>query len=602
MMRFWSISTTIRSPERIRSFLKVLKLMEGDTWTNENQKKFQVLLIQHKVYGFDEKQFRNSLSSEQIVWLDSENLSYEQAENILDSKNYVGGGDMRGRQSFNPLEKMGLTFLDENKRVVITSFGNYFLQEDYDLGEVFFRSFIKWQYPNPDSNKYKSKDGYNIKPFVATLHLISQVNRLCAENGMVVKGVSKTEFALFFVSLINYQEIKITAQKIVDFRKEYESIIDKDEQKEFVEAIFHKHFSNFESWHNAKEYTDNIIRYFRLTRYIFIRGNGWYVDVEPRRSIEINALLELDNGSAIMFTSKREYIEHIGNAEIPILPWETPSILLNIIHGLLPEIEYKKDYLENLGIRIPAIPEISLETDNPALLKTNVSLLRQYRRDLFEKEIHYLSQSLTNIDSCIEVLSNIFTIAKGRPVELEKGISFGLSALNDALNIKPNYPVGDDNEPTFTAPSNKPDIECYYETFNAICEVTLLTNRTQWYNEGQPVMRHVRDFENTHNDKETYCLFVAPKIHRDTLNTFWYSVKYEYEGKRQKIIPISITQFVQILKFLKVTKENGVFINHQKIKDLYDSIIETTNRVGNSEEWLKAIPEVIDSWKKSIAA
>lgn len=41
----------------------------------------------------------------------------------------------------------------------------------------------------------------------------------------------------------------------------------------------------------------------------------------------------------------------------------------------------------------------------------------------------------------------------------------GLNALNDAILIKPNYPVGDDNEPTFTAPANKPDIECFLSIF-----------------------------------------------------------------------------------------------------------------------------------------
>lgn len=242
-MRFWSVSTTIRNPERIRSFLQVLKLMEGETWTNDNQKRFQVLLIQYKIYGFGESQFHNTLTDEQNSWLDSDNVSYEQAENILDSKDYVGGGDMRGRQSFNPLEKMGLAYLDENSKIRITSFGNYFLQENYDLGEVFFRSFIKWQYPNPDANKYKAIEGYDIKPFVATLHLISKVNKICEERGMKVKGVSRIEFAIFFVSLSNYQDIENTAQQLVDFRIEFESIKDRDKQKEFTEKYFQDNIS-----------------------------------------------------------------------------------------------------------------------------------------------------------------------------------------------------------------------------------------------------------------------------------------------------------------------------------------------------------------------
>lgn len=601
-MRFWSVSTTIRNPERIRSFLQVLKLMEGETWTNDNQKRFQVLLIQYKIYGFGESQFHNTLTDEQNSWLDSDNVSYEQAENILDSKDYVGGGDMRGRQSFNPLEKMGLAYLDENSKIRITSFGNYFLQENYDLGEVFFRSFIKWQYPNPDANKYKAIEGYDIKPFVATLHLISKVNKICEERGMKVKGVSRIEFAIFFVSLSNYQDIENTAQQLVDFRIEFESIKNRDKQKEFTETYFQNHFSNYESWHNAKEYTDNIIRYFRLTRYIYIRGNGWYIDIEPRRKVEINALLESDNASSLVFNSKEEYIQYIGNSELPILPWEKSSTLQEVINNLREELEIKYNELLKLGISLPVFPENIVQNSEINILKSHISSLREYRRILFEKETHFYSQSTENIEVYVETLSKIFQISTGRPVELERSVTLGLNALNDAINIKPNYPVGDDNEPTFTAPANKPDIECFYENFNAICEVTLLTNRSQWYNEGQPVMRHIRDFEKAYSEKDTYCLFIAPKLHRDTVNTFWVSVKYEYEGQKQKIVPISITQFIQLLEILKENKERGVFLTHQKLRELYDSIIEVTNQVNNSEEWIKSIPKLIDTWKKSIAA
>ena len=84
---------------------------------------------------------------------DGATIEFEEAEAILDSKNYVGGGDMRGRQSFNPLEKMGLAFLDNKNKIRISDFGNYFLKDEYDLGEVFFRSFLKWQLPNPDTNE-----------------------------------------------------------------------------------------------------------------------------------------------------------------------------------------------------------------------------------------------------------------------------------------------------------------------------------------------------------------------------------------------------------------------------------------------------------------
>jgi hypothetical protein len=290
-MRFWSVSTTVRNPERIRSFLKVLKVLEGDSWSTETQRKFQILLIQKKVYGFGEPQFEKTLTDEQMEWLHSDNFTYEQAESILDSKNYEGGGEMRGRQSYNPIEKMGLAYLTDENKIVITSFGNYFLADDYDLGNVFFRSFLKWQYPSPDANKYSPNDGYNIKPLIATFHVIKKINILCSEKDIKQKGVSRTEFALLFTTLSNYKNIGITAKKIIEFRKEYDSKKTKTEKNKFAEDYFNKNFAKYESWKNANEYADNIIRYFRLTRFFYLRGNDYYIDlgVPPLRGVGLSA-------------------------------------------------------------------------------------------------------------------------------------------------------------------------------------------------------------------------------------------------------------------------------------------------------------------------
>ena len=174
-----------------------------------------------------------------------------------------------------------------------------------------------------------------------------------------------------------------------------------------------------------------------------------------------------------------------------------------------------------------------------------------------------------------------------------------LHALNDSISINPNYPKSDDNEPLFTAPAGKPDIECFYNEFNSICEVTMLVGRDQWYNEGQPVMRHLRDFENTYNDKPTYCLFVAPKLHQDTVNTFWISSKYEYEGQKQNIVPLTINQLIHILKILIVLKRNNIFLKHTTIRDLFNNIIGLTNSVNSSGDWIKNIPDVIKNWEES---
>lgn len=608
MRKPWSISTTVRNPERIRGFLAILAGMEGEEWTRPNQKKFQVRLIQHKVYGYGEAQFLNNLSPEHLQLMENPDpITYEQAESILDAKNYVGGGDMRGRQSFNPIEKMGLALIDENNRIKISGFGRYFLQEDYDLGNIFFRSFLKWQLPNPFSRDFRASDGYAIKPFVATLHLIKEVNRLWQESGNNPVGISKQEFAIFVPTLINFNAISDTARKIIEFKNARELA---EDPVSFVREYHQDYISHFlesenpvaieKTVHKTVTYTDNIIRYFRLTRYLHIRGNGFYVDLEPRRTIEIDSILATDDASPTTFVDANEYAAYLADIEQPVLPWETDVELKNIVEALTGDVRGFVSDLETKGIAIPDFEFNNIPTLNREELKLYAEGLRSYRRKLQEFEIHFESQQPAKIREYIEALRNIHRSSKKKSIELERLATLALNALNDALEIKPNYPVGDDNEPTFTAPAGKPDIECFYESFNSVCEVTMLTDRSQWFNEGQPVMRHVRDFENSYSEKTAYCLFVAPRLHQDTVETFWMAIKYGYKGSTQKIIPLSITQFIRLLEVLLEIRRQGRRFEHSELLRLYDEIIALTDSVPHSEEWIEEIPNAISVWQDSI--
>jgi len=609
MKKPWSITTTTRSPYRLREQLQVLvHNFVGLEWTKENQINFQISLIQHRLYGHNEntgfsQQFLNGLSeAHKEIFTDfSHTLTFEEAKEIFDSKNYTDPG-MRGRQSFNPLKKFGFVRL-KNKVLEITPFGENFLSDNYDLSSIFFSGFIKWQLPNPDNSGYKLIDGYDIKPFIGALLLIRKVNERSLELKEKVKGISKTEFSLFGPSLVNFNDVDSYAEKIIVLRQRIKGK-NKQEQKNILDeykTIFAKEFLKSEDpkkikklLKNLKDYGDNAIRYFRLTRYIYIRGGGFYIDLEPRRSVEINALLDFDNAQSKTFESKEEYLGYISDISRPELPWETKEKLTEITVNLLEDINlYEKETV--------ATPKVFSDYKklNEDGLKIFIDDLRHYRRELQDKQNHQKSQEIEQIKKYIEELENIFNV-DDRPILLEKLLSLGLNALNDAIKIKPNYPVGDDNEPTFTAPANTPDIECFYKNCNAICEVTMLTGRDQWYNEGQPVMRHLRDFENKYQDKKAYCLFVAPKLHRDTINTFWTAIKYEYEGQKQRIIPLSINIFVELLKILVEIKQNGKFLKHNELFSLYDEILGTSDNLPDSTEWIKNIPNTIISWKKGL--
>jgi hypothetical protein len=583
----WSISTTVRNPERLRNFLITLKEIEGKVWNKDTQIEFQARLIKNRFYGFGNNQFYSGLSQVQIDLIDNikNTITYEDAKNILISKNYVDA-DMRGRNSYKPLEKMGLVSIVD-KKVSITSLGKYLLSDDYDFGELFFRSFLKWQYPNPVDRDFKDSEIYNIKPFIATLHLINEVNSICKESGLNAVGISKQEFEIFGQTLLNYKDIKDQAKRVVEFRLELKKIKDHKAQKEFIKEYIDQFLYEYVNvdYNNLGDYADNTIRYFRLTRMIYIRGGGFYIDLEPRREVEIKALLESYDASADSFT-KDEYIEYISDINLPKLPWDSEDEKLKIRKAIMEEV----DKLEN-----------ELEVKEQLDTKS-IDELRQYRKKLQDIKIKKELRDIEKIDETIDALINIRELDLKPSIALEKYITMALNIINDAIEIKANSLVGDDNEFIFTAPANKPDIECYYDSFNSICEVTMLSGRDQWYNEGQPVMRHFREFENRSNKDDNYCLFIAPKLHRDTINTFWSSIKYEYEGSKQKIIPLTITQTIEILEVIKTLKQYDKHFSHIEFKSLLDKITDLKDSVSNSDEFLRAIPSEIDKFKEEIYA
>ena len=606
MKKPWSISTTVRNPERLRDFLGVLKSLEGEPFGSENQIKYQILLIQNKLYK------PTNLTKKQKEYFDDieKEMPFSVAEEIFNAQKYEDPA-MRGRNSVAPLNKMGLCVAKNSASgVEITPLGEYFLSDDYDLGKLFFIHFLKWQLPNPDSKTFTKKDGFAIKPFIGTLHLINEVNKKWKALGKNPVGISKEEFSLFAPTLINYRDITIQAKKVIDFRKQ----IAKRKSDKGKRAFKNKYRINFAAefvnaknnetinslLNNLNDYGDNAIRYFRLTRYIYIRGGGFYIDLEPHRNIELNRLIETDNASPLDFKNVKEYRSYIADLAKPILPWETKAELKKIAISLENEIQaYIKD-LSSKNVRVPAF--INYEDIKPLeteALKQYIEALRAYRLKLQKFEVHHESQNIKKIREYIDLLKNIHQSKFKKSIELERLATLALNALNDALEIKPNYPVGDDNEPTFTAPANKPDIECFYEKFNSVCEVTMLTDRSQWYHEGQPVMRHFRDFENTYSGKTAYCLFIAPRLHQDTIETFWMAIKYGYKGANQKIVPMSITQFIKLLEVLLEIKKQGKEIKHSELLELYDKIINLTNNVEHSEEWLEKIPDTVEEWRNS---
>lgn len=583
MKQLWSCSTTMRNPERAYQFLSTIAEMEGRDWTNNAQEELQSRLIKNRFYTPTKIDILPETLQKAFCDLNHA-LTLEEAKSIFYAQQYKDA-PIRGRTSFDPIEKMGLVALIENK-ITITDMGRRFLDGEIEIGDVMLAYLLKFQYPNP---LMKGFSDYNTKPFINALRLIKYVNQKCRERGTKEKGISKLEFGIFALSITNYEEVENIAEQLLCFRGETDRLND-SEKEIYIKNFINEYLRDFKNpQENIHEYTDNIIRCLRLTKYIYIRGGGYYIDLEPRRMLEINAILSDLSGQADYY-SVESYYAYIGDYYGYTLPFESVENLQKIASDIVDEIN---------GLKIELRKEIfaiELKTEIKEL-KIQIENLRKERLSLQNEKLKYTYNDIAKIDEAENALKNINKLGIKPSIALEKWANIALNIIDDATLIKPNSPLGDDNEPTFTAPAKVPDIECYYENFQSICEVTMLTGRDQWFNEGQPVMRHLREFENKNTSVPSYCLFVAPRIHNDTINTFWFSVKYEYEGAKQKIIPITISELIELLEVVKSAKNNGVRILHTDFMNFYDRCAAIENIV-TSTMWREHIANEIKCFKE----
>lgn len=595
-MKPWSISTTVRNPERIRNFLKVLKLLEGQPFNSDNQEKYQILLIQHKFY------FPTNIPSKFQKYYDNPELPmpFKVAEQIFYFQKYEDPA-MRGRQSVNPLNKLGFSIARErNGNIVITELGKRFITEEYDIGYIFFKSLLKLQFPNPWSDDFTAKYGFDVQPLIASMHLINKVNKKSDK-----KGLTQTEFSLFVPSLINYQLIDHYVKKVFEYRgtKNKDKFVN-DFAKEFYQTKkpTEKQIKNF------YEYGDNTMRYFRLTKYFRVAtdkfGGDWRIDLEPTRKTEIDQLLKKFSGKSLPFKTTEEYLKYISDISLPSLPSEDISNLKEIAQALIKTVS---QFAKENNLSLAKSEQDLLITDFTKLSKEKlddfISSIRGINLELKERQTKIsLRNDVDKIQNIVDNLKDYKTIRKFAPEKFEKIITEALKIINDEIKIKPNYPVDDNGEPISHASGSQADIECYYQSYNAICEVTLDTSNFQWVRESQPVMRHLRDFETKYTNTKNYCLFISPKIHIDTLYHFWTSIKHGYNGSPQQIIPLTTEQFAILLETLLKLIQKGKRFSHTEVEELYREIILKTNSVNGHSEWFSVIPQIIEEWKLKVVA
>ena len=586
-MKTWSISTTVRNPERIPDFTEAVEAIAGRSWDKDTQVAFMYELIRRRLYR------PMNLTDEQNDLVDDVErvMTTAEAQEIFESQEYEDP-PMRGRTAMAPIRDMGLVELKPSVRW--TDLGKSLVEEKITLQDALLNYNLKWEVPTPNHKTFTAADGFLIKPFVGTLALIKKVNALWQVAVKDEVGLSRDEFNIYAPTLIDYQYIDDFAERIVKGRLAVKNAVGAAGKLEAWNKSVDFHLNNLphgdsgfteRELNNLRDYGDNAIRYFRNTGFIEFRGAGRYVDISKTSKAQADLLIDQELYKPLGFSDADEYLQTIGDVTSFIPPWASESRMLEVkeyLRGLLAE--EGKDIAP--AISTSTVVANPIRGEDEEIIKLKDTLLRTRLSKLKAK-----SREPQFVSALIEEYQNLmkknYDGYLPKPVALEFNTFKAFLSLNDALEVKPNYPVGDDGEPISTAPGGGTDLLCEYEQFVLSVEVTMSTGRSQWVMEGQPVQRHLRDLEDTTN-KPAYSLFLAPKLHADTVDTFWIANVHGYQGKAQRIIPLEFESWQIFLEAVKPRIESGE-LKHAEILKLFEKAMPEGDEMGNSITWKQRI-------------
>jgi len=474
-------------------------------------------------------------------------------------------------------------FVDLKPTIELTEAGKELLTTTRPY-ESFLRQMLKFQLPS--IYHIDKNNNFNVKPYLELIRLI-----------YILDGLSKTELSLFFLQLRNYGQFDNIVEKIYNFRKNAKkfkgsrktyvnSCFDQEISEIFSEEIASKNFKtresaeiSFKNFVKTKkgtmlDYGDAFMRHLRATNIISFEKRTLRLIINKSKIKDVEFLLDSIDRDAKDFKSEKDFKEYLFSATNLELFSDNKNRLVQKLEVLGEKASVGDYSINELKDKIEIIEE-KIHKEN--LLKTQTKL-----------------KTYEEFDDIIDIFDKI----KNRdvpdaPLFLEWNIWRALVMINYSKWVEGNFISDLDGIPINTAGGNKADIEAEYDTFGLITEVTMSSGNRQYEMEGEPVSRHFGKFK-AELGKETYCLFIAPKISEGTLAHYFNLNKMNTKmyGGKTKIIPLNIDQFIH---FISVAKDKK-FNNSSTFQKWMEDICQYNQGCEDEEDWSRYIGNSINSW------
>lgn len=459
-------TTTVRSPERLKGMLAVLKNYNEQVLTNALAEEIAGELIKSGIY-------RPMKVSAEVKdkWAQGLPLSPEEVVHILQTnpQNHKEAGFDRGWASrfdtwFKFAKELGFVYYEMSQPIEFSQIGLKLADTEHPEfeQEAFLNAFAKYQRNNP-LRRVSNENA----PLILLLQVIKKIN---ADPEFNDAGITKLEVPLFLVwrddnAEALYQKIKaIRAEH--GYEPSWEVIL-----REVDELTEGRHASMPDRTIMV-EYPDDFVRKMRLTGLITVRGYGRFIDINKKEETKVTYILDRYTQYQ-KYATEREYFNYISAVDEQLISIERV---------------YETDIAEENRLLLKWVDHFNWDTIKAEMLKLTTS-------------------SPTSND---EVLSLIPS-----PLRLEFLTSLAVLSKIPSAVVKPNYISDDEGLPSSHAPGNGADIECNEREKYTLLEVTLLNGVVQVQREMPPISRHLEQYRAKHKDTRTF--FIAPVIHQDTV-------------------------------------------------------------------------------------
>jgi len=487
-------TTTVRSPERLKWFLGVLKEYNGKVLDDQLAEKIAGEIIRvglykpTKVSAVVKKKFK-----------EQEPLTDAEVKKVLEDnpQNHKEAGFSKGWASrfdtwFKLAKELGFVFYKNGEKIRFSDIGLKLVDAEHPEFEqqAFLNAFVKYQSNSPFRRVLNEN-----APLILLLNVIKKIN---ADKDFNDTGISKLELPLVIFWKDNdadslYKLIKEIREKH-GYTPSWEVIVDI-----CVNQIMEGDFKKFNPKSIMIDYPDEFIRKMRLTGLISLRGGGRFIDINKNEQKKVNYALA-NYSEYKKYATEEEYFEYMATID----------------KNLISEV---------------AKPASVTERDKFLAKWVDVYSWKQIKEELM-----ILAKKKLTKDDILKYLSN--------PIRLEFLVALAIKSKFPKVRVIPNYPYDDEGLPTSTAAGNgdKGDIECFEDVKGILVEVTMSEGRIQTVMEIWPIARHLEEFKK--NTPNSMCYFVAPSIFKDSI----MQINYVKEKESLSILPKTIEEFLTYIE------------------------------------------------------